>query len=77
MCTLSIKPTLITVKTVIVKDTFSSKWSVAFTILQQLIKILKILIMGHFLLTLRISMSHSLTFFVNISDFNGTFLDGM
>jgi hypothetical protein len=28
-------------------------------------------------LTLRISMSHSLTFFVNISDFNGTFLDGM
>jgi hypothetical protein len=77
MCTLSIKPTLITVKTVIVKDTFSSKWSVAFTILQQLIQILKILIMGHFLLTLRISMSHSLTFFVNISDFNGTFLDGM
>jgi hypothetical protein len=62
MCTLSIKPTLITVKTVIVKDTFSSKWSVAFTILQQLLKILKILIMGHFLLTLRISMSHSLKF---------------
>ena len=62
MCTLSIKPTLITVKTVIVKDTFSSKWSVAFTILQQLMKILKILIMGHFLLTLRIPMSHSLKF---------------
>ena len=77
MCTLSIKPTLITEKTVIVKDTFSSKWLVAFKILQQLIKILKILIMGHFLLTLRISMSHSLTFFVNISDFNGTFSDGM
>jgi hypothetical protein len=62
MCTLSIKPTLITVKTVIVKDTFSSKWSVAFTILQQLMKILIILIMGHFLLTLTISMSHSLKF---------------
>jgi len=38
---------------------------------------IKILIMGHFLLTFRISMSHSLTFFVNISDFNGTFSDGM
>jgi hypothetical protein len=38
---------------------------------------IKILIMGHFLLTFRISMGHSLTFFVNISDFNGTFSDGM
>jgi hypothetical protein len=27
--------------------------------------------------TFRISMGHSLTFFVNISDFNGTFSDGM
>jgi hypothetical protein len=33
--------------------------------------------MGHFLLTLRISMGHSLIFCVNISDFNGTFSDGM
>jgi hypothetical protein len=38
---------------------------------------IKILIMGHFLLTLRISMGHSLIFCVNISDFNGTFSDGM
>ena len=38
---------------------------------------IKILIMGHFLLTFRISMGHSFTFFVNISDFNGTFSDGM
>ena len=38
---------------------------------------IKILIMGHFLLTFTISMGHSLTFFVNISDFNGTFSDGM
>jgi len=38
---------------------------------------IKILIMGHFLLTFRISMDHSLTFFVNISDFNGTFSVGM
>jgi hypothetical protein len=38
---------------------------------------IKILIMGHFLLTLRISMGHSLIFFVNISDFNGTLSDGM
>jgi len=37
----------------------------------------KILIMGHFLLTLSISMGHSLIFFVNISDFNGSFSDGM
>ena len=38
---------------------------------------IKILIMGQFLLTFRISMDHSLAFFVNISDFNGTFSDGM
>jgi hypothetical protein len=38
---------------------------------------IKILIMGHFLLTFRISMDHSLIFFVNISDFNETFSDGM
>jgi hypothetical protein len=29
---------------------------------------IKILIMGHFLLTFRISMGHSFTFFVNISE---------
>jgi hypothetical protein len=34
---------------------------------------IKILIMGHFLLILRISMGHSLIFFVNISDFIGKF----
>ena len=34
---------------------------------------IKISIMGHFLLTFRISMGHS-TFFVNISDFNGTLI---
>jgi hypothetical protein len=38
---------------------------------------IKILIMGHFLLTLRILMGHSLIFFINISDFNGAFSDGM
>ena len=38
---------------------------------------IKILIMGHFLLTLRISMGHSLIFCVNISDFNVTFSDGL
>jgi hypothetical protein len=36
-----------------------------------------ILIMGHFLWTLRISMGHSVIFCVNISNFNGTFSDGM
>jgi hypothetical protein len=38
---------------------------------------IKILIIGHFLLTFRISLDHFLPFFVNISDFNGTFSDGM
>ena len=45
-------------------------------ILHAVIRI-QILIMRHFLLTFRISMGHSLTFFVNISDFNETFSDGM
>ena len=71
MCTLSIKPTLITMKIVIVKDTFSSKWSVAsknFTTADKNIKKFN---------NATFSISHSLTFFVNISDFKGTFSDGM
>ena len=41
--------------------------------------VVRIKIMGHFLLTFRIqwAIAHSLAFFVNISDFNGTFSDGM